>query len=104
MRVPNLYFGKYQKSNNKTLKVIRSVSANNRKYFLKLDKQKTEEEQEFFAKLKQQKEIDQEYLEQMNKLIEEHKVNELRYYALLLLGRKIDKEQALEILKARKAK
>jgi len=44
------------------------------------------------------------FVENIDKMLEAHRVNEIQYYALLLYGIKLDKEKIIETLKARKAK
>ena len=103
MRIPNLYLGRNQKSLNKTKKVIRTISRQ-KPYINRQYKQEAELEREIQEyNLKQQK-FENDAIEKLNNLIEEHKVNEIQYYTLLLYGIKLDKETILEKLKARKAK
>ena len=103
MRVPNLYLGRNQKSLNKTQKIIRTISRQ-KPYINKQYKQEAKLEREIQEyNLKQQK-FENDAIEKLNNLIEEHKVDEIQYYALLLYGIKLDKETILEKLKARKAK
>ena len=82
---------------------MRTISKD-KPYIPKSAKQEAEMEQEVLASLKRQKEFDKEYLKKLNDMIEDHRASEIQYYALLLYGIKIDKEKALEIIKARKAK
>ena len=103
MRVPNLNLGKYQKSFNKTQKVIRTIS-NQKPHIHKRPKQEAETERELHEYLTRQKELESETQEKLNKTIENLKVQEIQYNALLLYGIKLDREKILEILKARKAK
>jgi hypothetical protein len=73
-------------------------------YISKSEQQEIEMEQEVLASLKRQREFDKECLEKLNDMIVDHRVSEIQYYALMLYGIKIDREKALEIIKARKAK
>lgn len=106
MRIPNLYLGKYQKSNNKTQKVIRTISQQ-RPYIQKQQKLQSEMErelQEYNSQLEERKKLENEAMEKLNNMIEAHRVDEIQYYALLIYGIKLDKEEILQKLKARKAK
>ena len=102
MRVPKINLYKYNKSLNRTQKVIRTTSKIN-PYIPKRAKLEAEMDQKILASLEQQKEFDKE-LEKLTNMIEDHRASEIQYYALLLYGIKIDKEKVLEIIKARKAK
>jgi len=103
MRIPNINLWKYQKSYNKTNKVIRTITKQN-PYIQKQQKQNAEMEREIQEYLAKQKEFDKDINDRLNKSIEDIRVNKIQYYALLLYGIKVDKEKILEILKARKAK
>ena len=103
MRIPNINLGKYQKSYNKTNKVIRTITQQ-KPYIHKQQKQEAEIEKETAVYLKKQKELEQETVESLNRVLEDIKVQEIQYNALLLYGIRLEKGKILEILKARKAK
>ena len=103
MRIPNINLGKYHKSYNKTNKVKRTITQR-KPYIHKQQKHEAEIEQETLAYLKKQKELEQETVENLNKALENIKVQEIQYNALLLYGIRLEKEKIIEILKARKAK
>ena len=103
MRIPNLNLRKYQKSYSKTQKVLRTITQQ-KTYIQKQQKQEAEMEQELQSYLTKQKELDNEIGEKLNKAVENLKVSEIQYYALLIYGIKLDKEKILQKLRARKAK
>jgi len=103
MRIPNIYLGKYHKSYNKTNKVKRTITQQ-KPYIHKQQKQEAAIVQETLAYLKKQKELERETAENLNKALENIKVQEIQYNALLLYGIRLEKEKIIEILKARKAK
>ena len=103
MRIPNVNLGRYQKSYDRTKKVIRTITKQ-KSYIQKHQRQEVEMEQEILASLKRQKEFDKEYLEKLTDMIDAHRASEIQYYALILYGIKLNKEKVLEEIKARKAK
>ena len=103
MRIPNLYLGKYQKSYNKTQKVVRTITKQ-KPYIQKLQKEEAEKELELQEYIVKQKELDNDIQEKLNEAFDNIKASEIQCNALLLYGIKLDKEKILEILKARKAK
>ena len=103
MRIPNLYQGKYTKSYNKTQKILRTVT-HQKPYIQKSRKEEAEKEQELLEYIKKQKELENDIQDKLNEAVENIKASEIQYNALLLYGIKLNKEQILEKLKARKAK
>ncbi len=103
MRIPNINLGKYQKSYNKTQKVIRTVTSQ-KQYIPKSVRQEAEKERKLQEYLNKQKEFNKEIQSQMDEVIQNLRAADFQNQIYFLYGIKIDKEKILEILKARKAK
>ena len=103
MRIPNLYLGKYQKSYNKTQKVVRTITKQ-KPYIQKLQKEEAEKELELQKYIVKQKELDNDIRENLSEAVDNITASEIQYNTLLLYGINLDKDKILEILKARKAK
>ena len=104
MSVPRVNLYKYHRSFDKTNKVKRTITKQKPYIQNKVNVSTAYDEQEILVSLNRQKQIYEDWLEKLKEIIENNKVNEIQYYALLLYGIKLDKETIVRKLKARKAK